>query len=71
MDKKIRINTETVNLTRNDLAIVKKFLLLAMLRTTDAKEYLQQRKENIAKKVKEELNFEEKNTEDIFILFLN
>lgn len=65
LDKKIRFNENEVTLTRLELDTTKKFLLLAMIRTIDSEAFMQYRKEDTAEFIKETLNFEEKNTENL------
>jgi|GEM_PF-449722 len=65
LDKKIRSAENVVELKRLELATVKKYLLLAMLRTNDGEHLTQHQKEKTAENVNEILHFQEKNTENL------
>ncbi|MDI6452841.1 DUF4238 domain-containing protein [Peloplasma aerotolerans] len=65
LDSKILIDSEEIILSRTELAITKKFLLLAMMRTVDGESLMRHMKDEIAKVLKKTINFEEQNVGDI------
>lgn len=65
LNNKLLLSDQEITLTRLELNTVKKFLLLAMIRTLDGEDFMQYRKTAASLHVKETLNFEEKNTEGI------
>lgn len=65
LNLKILSNENEVILKRTELATVKKFLLLAMIRTIDGESFIAHRKQIAADSLKQLLKFEEKNTNDL------
>lgn len=63
LDKKIRIDGEKIELSRKEVNVTKKFLLVAMLRVVKFEQYVSYRKDDINKSLKEYFNFEEKDTD--------
>ncbi len=65
LDNKILKPAKLIELTRTELNITKKFLLIAMFRVINGEEFMQHRNLEVAKALKESIGFEEKNTDDL------
>src|SRR5690554_3015299 len=65
LNNKILSTENEITLERVELNIVKKFLLLAMIRTLDSERYIKQRNKSVDYSLKQILNFEEQNVEGI------
>lgn len=65
LNEKILLDESKIVLKRTELATVKKFLLLAMIRTLDGESFVVQRKQMGANGLKKFLKFEEKNVDNL------